>query len=132
MGNTKHTPGPWHINGYYYQRDAAAPTGRRIMLCGGDSTLCEGFTINAANTEVCHIRSHNRADDARLIAAAPGLLKALVDLADYANGRLGANPYGIPEFRAACEAAKKAVGSDCHWMDGIDRARAAIAKAGGE
>jgi hypothetical protein len=106
---TAHTPGPWYKNGYYYQRDAAAPTGRRVMLCGGDSTLCEGFTINAANTEVCHIRSHNRADDARLIAAAPDLLAALEDLLLVANVRI--DDTRCPVF---------------------DHARAVIAKARGE
>lgn len=117
----KHTPGPWFKNGYYYQRDAAAPTGRRVMLCGGDSTLCEGFTINAANTEVCHIRSHNRADDARLIAAAPDLLAALEAIAARVDG-----VFDDPALMAFGPLSID-TGADCSAI-----ARAAIAKAKGE
>jgi hypothetical protein len=72
-----YTKGPWYINGYAYNRDDSAPTGRRVFACNYDSDICEGYTINAANTEVCQIRTHNRKDDARLIAAVPDLLSAL-------------------------------------------------------
>lgn len=66
------------------------------------------------------------------------LLAALVGLADFANGKLGQNPYSIPQFKAACVAACHAVGYPTEgktdkgaWMDGIDNARALLSKLEG-
>lgn len=75
---TQHTqtPGPWHVNGYGYRRNDASPTGREVYICGPDSGLAEGFTVNAANVEVCRMDRHTRGSDARLIAASPDLLEA--------------------------------------------------------
>jgi len=75
---TQHTqtPGPWHVNGYGYRRNDASPTGRGVYICGPDSGLAEGFTVNAANVEVCRMDRHTRGSDARLIAASPCMLEA--------------------------------------------------------
>lgn len=101
----KHTPGPWHVNGYGYRRNDAAPTGRECYICSPESGLAEGFLINAANTTVCEIKTHRSYSDAALIAAAPDLL-------------------------AAC----KRVLNECalvhkHWGEGCNRAAAADAKS---
>lgn len=76
-----------------------------------------------------------RAELAALKAQRDELLAALVGLADFANGKLGQNPYSIPQFKAACVAACHAVGYPTEgkndkgaWMDGIDKARALLAK----
>jgi hypothetical protein len=57
---------------------------------------------------------------ARLFAASNDLLAALETLAAYANGRLGKNPYSIPEYEQALRAIGKAKGLPCEgnaWMD---------------
>jgi len=54
---------------------------------------------------------------AQLIAAAPRLLTALQSLAAYANGRLGKNPYCIPEYEEALRAIGQATGRAGDWMD---------------
>lgn len=54
------------------------------------------------------------------------LLRALVALADECNGKLGANPYSVPAFQAACIAAGHAIGypvNKISWYDALDRAR---------
>lgn len=79
---TSHTPGPWHLSGYRYVRDNAAPAARRARLCDPYSDLCEGYIISDENAAICDIKSHRRGADARLIAAAPDLLAALDGLFD--------------------------------------------------
>ena len=69
--NTAHTPGPWKINGYAYQRDGSAPTGRRLIRVNPESTAAEGMTVDSQNGQVCEIRRVRGLSDARLIASAP-------------------------------------------------------------
>ena len=71
---------------------------------------------------------------ARLIAAAPELLEALQTLAAYANGKLGKNPYCIPEYKQALCAIGKATGKNTDgdaWMDANNEAYTTHAKATG-
>lgn len=112
-----HTPGPWYVNGYAYKRDDSAPAGRRVYLCGSDSDLCEGYTINAENSQVCELRRHSRKADARLIAAAPDLLKAVEAIQrDCIEVLQGREPLRMALIHAIANG----------------RARAAIAKARGQ
>lgn len=121
---TEHTPGPWHINGYAYNRDDAAPAGRRVYICSADSSCCEGYTINASNVQVCDIKRHTRLGDALLIAAAPELLEALRNLLAYANKY--SDTMAEKLGRGAEELGELADSSSVAGM-----ARAAIAKAMG-
>lgn len=72
--------GPWKVNGYGFNRDDSTPTGRRIFICGPDSSLAEGFTVDSTNGQVCEIRRVRGLPDAKLIAAAPDMLAALREL----------------------------------------------------
>lgn len=103
-----HTPGPWYINGYAYRPDNASPTGRKVYSCNFESEVCEGYTINAANVEVAHIRTPRRLGDARLIAAAPEMFEALERLLRVATVELSGKRDDV-----------------------LDQARAAIARAEG-
>ena len=114
---TSHTPGPWHLSGYRYVRDNAAPTARRARLCDPYSDLCEGYIISDENAAICDIKSHRRAGDARLIAAAPDLLAALCGLLAWGSLARAVDP-GL---------AKSINGDPCWTM-----ARSAIARARGE
>jgi gentisate 1,2-dioxygenase len=89
---SKHTPGPWKIVDAWNDHMVEGQNGEEIIWQDGPHGTP---TINEAN--------------ARLIAAAPDLLEALENLADYVDERAGDN--------------------ECRP---IENARAAIAKAKGE
>ena len=105
----QHTPGPWHLNGYAYKRDDAAPTGRRVHLTSPDSDACEGFTVNAANVQICDIKRHTRRGDARLIASAPTMLKALMALEDGINRHIMEDEWSLESSIAARDVARAAI-----------------------
>jgi hypothetical protein len=94
--NTQHTPGPWHTDGFVTKDlDIISPDGRIAMI---DCDDCDADTLEA---------------NARLIAAAPDLLDALLSIAEHAR-----------EF-ADLEDSETMVARM------TDKARAAIAKATG-
>ena len=78
---SKHTPGPWSVNGIIYKEDASAPTGRRSTLTGPTVTA-DVLLVSGVNGQVAEIRRGSNGvgpfgiADARLIAAAPDLLAA--------------------------------------------------------
>jgi len=114
MSETKHTPGPWEASSVYldnepnrYYVHQAGWGGRNVADCG----LAVGgeWDVNEAN--------------ARLIASAPDLLKALQSFVDDVEAA-----YPHPEDLAEDSQ------HDCGWPDLFDtyqHARAAIAKATG-
>ena len=79
---SKHTPGPWSVNGIIYKEDASAPAGRRSTLTGPTVTA-DVLLVSGVNGQVAEIRRGSNGvgpfgiADARLIAAAPALLAAL-------------------------------------------------------
>ena len=89
---SKHTPGPWRVVDSWNDYMVESQNGEEIIWQDGPHNTP---TINEAN--------------ARLIAAAPDLLEALENLADYIDERAGDN--------------------ECRPLE---NARAAIAKAKGE
>jgi len=57
------------------------------------------------------------------------LLAALESLARYANGKLGRNPYLIPEYKTALVAVARAKGKSVDgdaWMDALDEGAAVL------
>lgn len=107
---SKHTPGPWSYCGI----------NRGGCICG----LVFGGEFAIATTSMCHdeeLRGHEpdldeRKANARLIAAAPDLLKALVDLVEI-----------NVQHNNACEAV---IGRPVGWKDDyLNSAREAIKAA---
>lgn len=82
---SKHTDGPWHLGGNGF-----------IVYAQNGYAICDVKTF--------HGRNDADAGNARLIAAAPDLLEALIDLADWLayglNKAAGAEP--TAEDHAAC------------------------------
>lgn len=74
---TKHTPGPWHINCHIFEEFHASPTGRHLKIVSDNTERPDVITINAENFQVCRLdRKLNIKEDARLIAAAPEMYEA--------------------------------------------------------
>ncbi len=103
--NTKHTQGPWFV----------------------DATRQEGLAIRADSKTVCQIPGYGvgtRVDDARLIAAAPELLEALIlawPIIEHERFKQDGS-YGSNFVQHKADRARQAHA----------KARAAIAKANGE
>jgi len=105
--SAKHTPGPWV---------AETGAGRGAWIKGSDgewSALSCGATDEVAE------------ENARLIAAAPELLDALKWMVDNDETNEGDEP--IPERNGETWDEINA-----YWLDGLNKARAAIAKAEGQ
>lgn len=100
--DTKHTPGPWIVK--------TAINGDRGIVAPGIGILAECFVAIRNMDEV----SPECEANARLIAAAPGLLEALEEMIELASP----NIYPQPDK------------SQSGWAK-LQRARAAIAKAKG-
>jgi hypothetical protein len=118
MSAAKHTPGPWRIEtldgkGFHL------PNGTIHQILATVNGYPSTVSTIEEYCEVPHFEA-DRLADARLIAAAPNLLKALQDLADAAQAR--ENPMGDPCALLAAQA---------NLRDATRRARAAIAKATG-
>lgn len=103
---TKHTPGPWTMH-HCFNDGAEVCAIAPVAWCGAASTYGASSTqrIDAAEARA----------NARLIAAAPDLLEACEILTE-AQRRADAGEHG---------------GFGC-YVDAVDKARAAIAKAKGE
>ena len=101
---SKHTPGPWTFTSEQILDDGVAIHDdiRCFHLQSGDTVVLDGCGC-------CESPRLDNPADARLIAAAPDLLEALENLADYIDERAGDN--------------------DCRPLE---NARAAIRKAKGE
>lgn len=69
--NTKHTPGPWHLN--HFEKFPAS------IHCAG------GYVAQATSGSMFELTEEQRHANARLIAAAPELLEALKNLDDAVN-----------------------------------------------
>ena len=102
----KHAPGPWEVG-------STIESGTQAIIHDGDSVLAILTTIppNPAN--------------ARLIAAAPDLLEALIWMVENDETFEGDTP--LPDHHGATWNEINA-----YWIAGLNRARAAIAKATGE
>lgn len=107
MSTAKHTPGPWFRDTRSgLNCDVRAKSGRNVALCWG-----------LASNNATNYRADYRAEcdaNARLIAAAPELLEALLDA--YEESAQSCADIGIPDEGIGWHA----------------KARAAIAKATGE
>lgn len=72
---TKHTPGPWHIAEYGMNKDG---TPKHYGIVHGDITIANLGTSTNKNAKEMDA-------NARLIAAAPDLLEALLDMWNLIN-----------------------------------------------
>ncbi len=99
MSAHKHTPGPWAVRYDYVVQAPAYEDGRLVPVAQPYGVNCDGTDLFA---------------NARLIAAAPELLEALILLEAemVASGNAGSVDFG--------------------WKPAIEKTRAAIAKATGE
>jgi hypothetical protein len=116
-----HTPGPWTI-----QPDSNPS--RPFNIFGKDGAIvadayCDNYLMEDLTGEP--------QANARLIAAAPRMEAALVNLLQYCNGRLGKNPYGIPEFIEGLQALGEAWGVKDKYSVNESANWKAIAKADG-
>ena len=109
---SKHTPGPWSVNGIIYNEDASAPTGRRSTLTGPTVTA-DVLLVSGVNGQVAEIRRGSNGvgpfgiADARLIAAAPDLLAAAKTAEGYLSGDMVTR---MQAMRALSEAIASAEG----------------------
>jgi hypothetical protein len=110
---SKHTDGPWQINGF-------------DRIVHGEIITSDGGIIAAVHDFNRYDRDEERAANARLIAAAPDLLAALVEAED-----LFAHKYCYADGRVVGADEGSAVGLSvgAAWL--LD-ARAAIAKVRGD
>ena len=117
-----HTPGPWKV-----ERDPAFAPGlhpyhEARYVTNGCATLGDDFTEDPQAKIICALRdSEEQAANARLIAAAPELLKALEDAASTLE-------FILPPARTLANAMKFGGTS----YDALYAARAALAKAKGQ
>ena len=105
MSEAKHTTGPWNVPFREFTKIKAA---------------------NGAHIATCHKLTNlvNLEANSRLIAAAPDLLEALVWMVENDDTNEGDTP--INRFGGASWNDVNA-----HWIKGLNKARAAIAKATG-
>ena len=92
-----HTPGPWRFVG---PEQTGIRNGRQIV---SDHPTLGPVTIIYAGTDAPLITE----PDARLIAAAPELLEAVIELLSYPSGQYGESPKD--DYDGACERAYAAI-----------------------
>jgi hypothetical protein len=103
MGETKHTPGPWHVDDGTFEGIETGVYSADALICVAENGECmemafgdERWSVHEAN--------------ARLIAAAPDLLAALSRLHEIAHGSwFGDDGTDSDEERAAMVAARAAI-----------------------
>jgi hypothetical protein len=105
---TKHTPGPWKAQ----MREGYVGQWEVVSTCE-----TEWWIADAA--------PYNEQANARLIAAAPELLEALVWMVENDETYEGDEPIREHNGRTWNE-------MNAYWIEGLNRARAAIAKAEGD
>lgn len=118
--NTKHTPGPWHVEDHHHRSHGASDVIRVYAERTPDDP--SPWVADVGYGEA----------DARLIASAPAQ-SLILDMLALGIARLERNG-PLVEF---CFNGMRYVASDCDWREiidviGWDRARAAIAKATGQ
>ena len=74
MTNTKHTPGPWEVDGFSVMAGVGAEYGDLAYATAGDGHADPDCHLNRPDAE--------RLANATLIAAAPDLLAALEEIAE--------------------------------------------------
>lgn len=117
MRQAKHTPGPWHVVDRNWQISTVfSSSGDEIARC-----LISPESDDDVDRKFELIKEAN----SRLIAAAPELLEALIWMVANDETNEGDEPV---------ESLDGESWNDCnkYWIDGLNRARAAIAKATGE
>ena len=113
MSAVKHTPGPWVVG---YGNGLTGPTTPSMnAFCGGSNWAYEPVSKGMETIAVCPIQAEGHKGDyeanARLIAAAPELLDAVLEMME-ACGALNGNPQTDNPHEAKARAAiKKATGS---------------------
>lgn len=107
MSEIKHTPGPWNLHKHAF----ACVTSEKMMVAN-----CAGTTSNVEDLQPTQMAN------ARLIAAAPELLYALIGLLE---------TYGKPDEKVCCSGFECGCQGATAWQEAEHYARAAIAKAEG-
>jgi hypothetical protein len=62
--------------------------------------------------------------------ATPGIVDALANLLEFSNGKLGGNPYMIPEYAGGLRALAQAIHWKGDWMDTLEHYSRALAPIG--
>jgi hypothetical protein len=106
--STKHTPGPWMVQ--------TSNSVRRIGNAYGDGNVCFATKHSDGCADLVFPNGGFNGPDARLIAAAPELLDALVRMEAYVSNNLSSEggtgiDIGGAQFQAAWTAIAKATGS---------------------
>jgi hypothetical protein len=57
------------------------------------------------------------------VHATPGIVESLADLLEFSNGKLGGNPYMIPEYAHGLRALAKAIHWKGDWADTLEHYR---------
>jgi hypothetical protein len=118
MGKSKHTPGPWKAQPREFPEGQWFLEGQWEVV-----STCENERLIAEAAP--HIDSDSEEANARLIAAAPELLEALVWMVENDETYEGDEPIREHNGRTWNEV-------NAYWIEGLNRARAAIAKAEGD
>lgn len=108
--NTKHTPGPWAWQNFGNYRFLTAQHGMREIIIGSLAKEMPAETYPAmSNAETGRLEPVNpESPNAKLIAAAPDLLKALMELIDYIERSVSNPNFKDKELKDAEAAIKKA------------------------
>ena len=102
--NAKHTPGPWNIG------SSDLPVSRMSIHCKGHKDSCHSTVALMVSRGAIGISHDEEFANARLIAAAPDLLKALEDCVAVMDRELAGLKVIQPELSAARAAIAKATG----------------------
>ena len=102
--NAKHTPGPWNIG------SSDLPVSRMSIHCKGHKESCHSTVALMVSRMTIGISHDEEFANARLIAAAPDLLKALEDCVAVMDRELAGLKVIQPELSAARAAIAKATG----------------------
>ena len=104
MMNAKHTPGPWNIG------SSDLPVSRMSIHCKGHKDSCHSTVALMVSRGAIGISHDEEFANARLIAAAPDLLKALEDCVAVMDRELAGLKVIQPELSAARAAIAKVAG----------------------
>lgn len=102
--NAKHTPGPWNIG------SSDLPVSRMSIHCKGHKDSCHSTVALMVSRGVVGISHDEEFANAKLIASAPDLLKALEDCVAVMDRELAGLKAIQPELSSARAAIAKATG----------------------